>query len=205
MLVLIRCCTQTPSRVVRALLIASPHLQLLLLMMHSLSLQMRSSILAKCTFRIIGPVVDNSNLGLVEAVRDVTVSRNKVHTESVSPRCHEKHQRDHHRKRRRRVPRRDIRLALGVSRHEEQRRHDSAAAHAGHDEARAPLAVLAEAAHAQRDDGREDDGLEEEHDEEHAHARVAALGDGGDEEDAVLISLCPQLHTNKHDFDSKRQ
>lgn len=43
--------------------------------------------------------------------------------------------------------------------------------------------MAAEPAHAEGDDGRETDGLEEQGDVQHRHAGVLALGDGGGDED----------------------
>lgn len=71
----------------------------------------------------------------------------------------------------------DSGLSLSVRGHEEKWRDDSAASNTSDDQSGSTLRVLAETAHAEGDDGREDDGLEEEDDVEHGHAGVAAFCD----------------------------
>lgn len=66
--------------------------------------------------------------------------------------------------------------------------------------------MLAEPAHAQRDDGREADGLEEERNVQHAHARVPALGDGGRDEDdahAQVEQKDPSRPNKLHQADAR--
>ena len=64
-----------------------------------------------------------------------------------------------------------------------QRRDNRSTQHSADDKARPALGVLPETSHAQSHDGREDDGLEEQRDIEHAHADVSALRDGRRGED----------------------
>jgi len=68
---------------------------------------------------------------------------------------------------------------MHISHGTHQGRHDGTAKHTTDNEARAPLGMAAQTAHSESNDGREADGLEEERQVEHAHADVAALRDGG--------------------------
>lgn len=108
-----------------------------------------------------------SDLGLGESIRRVAVLGDKVDRERVCPRGDEEGHWHNHSNRR----------VVEVSHGARQRRHDGAAKNTAHDEPGAALRVAAQAAHAQGHDGREADGLEEEGDVEHRHARVLALSD----------------------------
>lgn len=113
-----------------------------------------------------------ADLRLSERIRRVAVLRHEVHSERVRPRGDEEGHRHNHGDRR----------AVQVRHGARQRRDDGAAKDARDDEPGAALGVAAQPAHAERHDGREADGLEEEGDVEHGHARVLALGDGGPDE-----------------------
>lgn len=114
-----------------------------------------------------------TNLRLGKRIRRITVLGDKVDRERVGPRSNEeRHGHDH-------GSRRVVQVRHGAR----QRRHDGAAKDASHDEPGPALGVAAQPSHAQGHDGREADGLEEEGDVEHGHARVLALGDGGPDKD----------------------
>lgn len=114
-----------------------------------------------------------TDLRLGERIRRVAVLRHEVDSERVRPRGDEKRHRHNH----------GGRGVVQVSHGARQRRDDGAAKDTRHDEPGAALGVAAQPAHAEGHDGREADGLEEEGDVEHRHARVLALGDGGPDED----------------------
>lgn len=108
-----------------------------------------------------------ADLRLSERIRRVAVLGHEVDSERIRPRGDEEgHRHDH-----------GDRGAVQVRHGARQRRDDGAAKDTRHDEPGAALGVAAQPAHAQRHDGREADGLEEEGDVEHRHARVLALGD----------------------------
>lgn len=114
-----------------------------------------------------------TNLRLGESIRRITVLRHKVHGERVRPRSNKKSHGHNH----------GDRGAVQVSHGARQRRDDGAAKDARDDEPGAALGVAPQPPHAEGHDGREADGLEEEGDVEHGHARVLALGDGGPDKD----------------------
>lgn len=114
-----------------------------------------------------------ADLGLGESIRRVAVLGDKVDRKRVRPRGDEEgHGHDHG----------DLGV-VQVSHGARQRRNDGAAQDSRDDETGAALGVAAETAHAEGHDGWEADGLEEEGNVEHRHARILALGDGGPDED----------------------
>lgn len=114
-----------------------------------------------------------TNLGLGESIRRVAVLGHKVDRKRVRPRGDEESHGHNHG---------DLGV-VQVGHCARQRRDDRAAQDSRDDETGATLGVAAEATHAEGHDGWEADGLKEEGDVEHGHARVLALGDGGPNED----------------------
>ena len=119
----------------------------------------------------------NPNLRLRKGIHHTPIRRHEIHTNCIRKRRNKEQQRHQHTK---------LRAIPRIRRSTKNRRYDGATAHCADDPPRAALGVLAQAAHAQRDDGREDDGLEEQRDEQQGDAGVAAVSDRGrDEDDAA--------------------
>lgn len=108
------------------------------------------------------------NLRSREGVGGVSIGGDEVDGEGVRLGGDEEHEGHHHGHGR----------AVAVRGDARERRDDGAADDAADDPPGAPLGVAAEPAHAEGHNGREADGLEEEHDVEHRHARDAPLRDG---------------------------
>lgn len=120
-------------------------------------------------------VSPQADLGGREGVGGVAVGGDEVDADGVRQGCDEEAQGDDHG---------EGGLAV-VGGDAGERGHGGAAHDAGDEPAGAALGVAAEAAHAEGDDGREADGLEEERHVQHRHAGPAALRDGrADEDDA---------------------
>lgn len=114
-----------------------------------------------------------TNLRLSESIRHIAVPGDEVNRKRVGPRSNEESQGHDH----------GGRSIVQISHRARQRRNHGAAKDTGHDKPGPALGVAAQAAHAERHDGREADGLEEQGDVEHRDARVLAVGDGGRDED----------------------
>jgi len=108
-----------------------------------------------------------------EGVRRVPVGGDEIDSNGIRQRADEEDQGNDH----------SQGGAVSIGRDTSQRRHDGAAGDTRDNPARAPLGVLAQAAHAQGDDGGEADGLEEQDHVEQRHARPAPLRDAGADED----------------------
>lgn len=117
--------------------------------------------------------VGKTNSGVGKGIGVVAVRGDKVDGERVRRREDEEDERDDH-------GQTGVEL---VGDDTSQRRHHGTTEHTTNDEARATLRVAAQTAHAEGDDGREADRLEEEHNVQHGNACVVTSGDGGDDED----------------------
>ena len=120
------------------------------------------------------PTLHKPNLSRRKSIRRIPIRRHEIDTKRVRPRRDKEAQRHPHRPGRR---------IIQIRRRAQQRRHTGSPTHASNDETAAALRVLAQSAHAQRHDGGEADGLEEQGQVQHGHAGVVALRDAGRDED----------------------
>ncbi|KAK8215286.1 hypothetical protein M8818_001907 [Zalaria obscura] len=155
------------------------------------------SLLSTQILLIFDPPRLQPNFRSRKLIRRIPITRHEVHTQRITPRRNKESQWHTHGLRR---------TIIRVRRRAQQRRHAGSATDTTNDDAGPALRVLAEPAHAQRDDGREADGLEEERNVQHAHARVPALGDGGRDEDdahAQVEQKDPSRPNKLHQADAR--
>lgn len=101
----------------------------------------------------IPPHILNPNLRLAKLVSWDPVSWHKIHSQAVRPRSYKKAQRHNHS---------HSSTILRIGRNTQKRRDHGSTANSAYDKTGAALGVLAQTTHAERDDGREADRLEEE-------------------------------------------
>lgn len=103
------------------------------------------------------PNTFNPNLGLRKRIHHIPIRRHEIYTNRIRERRNKKAQGYNHAK---------LRAIPRIRRRAQNRRHNSTTAHSTYNPPRPTLRVFPQSAHAERDDGRENDGLEEQRDEQ---------------------------------------